>query len=372
MKKSLVIWTGMPSENLSGGDSYLVKFIKFSNLNPDIILPEQSKKFISQYVSETYEVSPSNSEDLFSLIKIYAKRLIQSLYILLTNKKHYELAIASSPFLFDILPLALSRSKKKVVILYHVIPKRKPKNLKTLLRFAIAGIEKKISFFLIKKYITTIITGNKVEKQKLDSIFPNKKIIIADAGFDTKIIDKYPKQKKDKNLACFAGRLTSQKGIFDLVEIMSFLKSTHPKLKLVMLGDGPDRKELELRIKKANLSSIELKGFVSEAEKYKYLNKAAYFFFPSYEEGWGIALAEALYTKNICFCYELPHYKSIFSTYPIYAKKGSTKDFIAGFSRHKKPNLNKQKSFMKKYDDKIVIRKVIDRLTKDLKGNTHF
>lgn len=352
----------MPSENLSGGDSYLVKLIKLSNLKPEIILPKQSKKFVSQYVSKTYEVSPSNSEDLSSLIKTYIIRLIQSIYILLTNKEHYDLAIASSPFLFDILPLSLSSSSKKAVILYHVIPKRKAKNFKTAARFAIAGIEKAISFFLIKKFIDIIITGNEIEKKKLQTIFPSKKIIIAHAGLDTKIIDRHPKQKKDKNLACFVGRLTSQKGIFDLVEIMKSLSLSHPKLKLVMLGDGPDRKELESRIKEAKLSSIELKGFVTEDEKYKCLNKAAYFFFPSYEEGWGIALAEALYTKDICFCYELPHYNSIFSNYPLYVKKGSTKDFISKFLKHASPNLDKQKQFIKKYDDTNVIRDVVKQI----------
>jgi len=340
MTKSLMIWNGMPGEKPSGGDNYVIKLIKLSNLKPDLLSPTTAKNLVAEDISQHYKISSSNTDNFFIIFFIYLIRIIQAIYISLTNKKQYDLAITSSPFFFDILPLALSKSSRKVVILYHVIPQRKAKNLKTKIRFTIANIEKAISFSLIRKHVDTIITGNEVEKQKLKSIFPNKKIIIADAGFDTQIINKQPKQKKDPNAITFAGRLTTQKGIFDLVTIMKSLSKTHPKLKLTILGDGPDRKEFEQKIKQAKLNNIQLKGFVSEEEKYKTLNKSKYFFFPSYEEGWGISLAEALYTENICFTYKLPHYPSIFTNHPIYIKTGNTKEFINQFQQ-------KQTSFKK-------------------------
>ena len=45
------------------------------------------------------------------------------------------------------------------------------------------------------------------------------------------------------------------------------------------------------------------------------------------EEGWGIALAEALYCECRCLCYELPHYRSIFAEFPVYTRIGDPKDF---------------------------------------------
>jgi len=82
-----------------------------------------------------------------------------------------------------------------------------------------------------------------------------------------------------------------------------------------------------------NLTNIQLAGFVSEEEKLLLLRNQNTFFFPSYEEGWGIALAEALYCECRCICYELPHYRSIFGDFPIYARLGDADDFTRAFQQ---------------------------------------
>ncbi len=358
---NLFIWNGMTEKKSSGGDAYASKLINLSNLNPELISPDFTKSLVEKSISQHYKTSSEIPSGIFSTLSLYIKRSSQSKKIV--KNKRYDLAIACTPFIYDLIPLAKSKAKTKAVILYHVIPKRKATNLSNAFRFSLANIENKISFNLIRKHADIILTGNEVEKKKLENIFPGKKIIIAHAGLDTEKINIYKKHPKDPNLALFAGRLTTQKGILDLVDIMKSLSKNNSKLKLVILGDGPDKEELKSRISKEKIKSISLKGFVSEKEKYQYLSKAKYFFFPSYEEGWGIALAEALYLNCQSICYELPHYKSIFSNYPNYIQIGNISKFSETFEKIKGSNPNsKQASFMKKYTDKKVISDVIKQI----------
>jgi len=182
------------------------------------------------------------------------------------------------------------------------------------------------------------------------------------AGFDASVIDRAPRREKDPNLACFVGRLVSQKGIFDLVTVMEAMAKKNPALRLAIAGSGPEKGLLEQHIRERQLSNIDLVGFVSEEQKIDLLQRSTYFFFPSYEEGWGIALAEALYCECRCVCYELPHYRSIFGDFPIYARLADPQDFIRAVPIEGKVS-SQQKSFVRQYDDSIIVQTLVQHLT---------
>ena len=58
--------------------------------------------------------------------------------------------------------------------------------------------------------------------------------------------------------------------------------------------------------------SIEWPGFVSEEEKRRLLGNSALLLAPSYEEGWGISVAEALATELPVVGYRLPVLDELF------------------------------------------------------------
>lgn len=92
------------------------------------------------------------------------------------------------------------------------------------------------------------------------------------------------------------------------------------------------------------------------------LKKSACFFFPSYEEGWGIALAEALYCECRCVCYELPHYRSVFGDFPVYARLGDPADFVRAFQQGGAVS-PEQKNSVRQYDDQLVARRLVEHLS---------
>ncbi|OIP25421.1 hypothetical protein AUK11_00560 [bacterium CG2_30_37_16] len=93
-----------------------------------------------------------------------------------------------------------------------------------------------------------------------------------------------------ENQIIFIGRLVEQKGIWDLVEVFEKISPDFPKLKLVVIGDGPEKKKLE---KKKN-PKILLLGNISNKKVIQNLYRSNLFVNPSYSEGISTTILEAL------------------------------------------------------------------------------
>jgi glycosyltransferase involved in cell wall biosynthesis len=93
-----------------------------------------------------------------------------------------------------------------------------------------------------------------------------------------------------------AGSLVKWKGFTDLILAMSELKKTR-KARLLILGEGPQRSDLEALIKELNLSqTVKLLGFVDNP--LKYFRHANIFVLSSHVEGLPNVLVEAM----MCGC----------------------------------------------------------------------
>lgn len=364
--KALLIWNGMAAKQVSGGDMYIKKFVDYSGIAFDIVLSKQADDLLETVSGKRFITDNRTAQGTVALTSLYIRRALKGWRIVKAEKPaDVDMVLASSPFLPDILPAIAAKATHRAVILFHLIPKRKGASFRTKLRFAVARLEQKISLIFIGRYFDTILAGNVVVQKELQQRFPNKRIVIAEAGMDTRLIDAAAKQTKDPNLGLFIGRLTTQKGILDLVDIVAAITKRRPDFKLSVIGDGQDRNLFTDKIKQSGLNNITLEGFVDENRKYELMKQAQFFLFPSYEEGWGIALAEALYAGEAAFCYELPHYRSIFSEYPYYAALGD-KDALARdvIKYYDAPLKRNQVQYFARFDDRQVIQDVITAVVK--------
>jgi glycosyltransferase involved in cell wall biosynthesis len=100
----------------------------------------------------------------------------------------------------------------------------------------------------------------------------------------------------DEPILIAAGSLVVWKGFIDLIMAMSELQKTR-KARLLILGDGPQRGDLETLIKELNLShAVKLLGFVDNP--LKYFRHADVFVLSSHVEGLPNVLVEAM----MCGC----------------------------------------------------------------------
>ncbi|MEX2512911.1 MAG: glycosyltransferase [Cyclobacteriaceae bacterium] len=93
----------------------------------------------------------------------------------------------------------------------------------------------------------------------------------------------------------FVGRLyDDHKRVSDLIEAISLLKV--PNVKLLIIGEGKDRKALEERVKNLNLEKIVIfLGYQSKPDLYYQLMDV--FCIPSSREGFGLVAAEAMINR---------------------------------------------------------------------------
>ena len=182
-------------------------------------------------------------------------------------------------------------------------------------------VEKKIIFFgknIIRKVCKNAVAISAPSKKIIDLIaryfseeeFKNIKTYVIPMGINTENIK--PKIIKDQNEEklniLFVGRFSEKKGVEILIESIYNVKQKLPekKIKLVLAGDGDQKKIYEKLIKKYNLDlTVEIIGFVDEVRKYELLYRTDLLVVPSIEskdgdiEGLPVVILEGLYCKAI-------------------------------------------------------------------------
>ena len=99
-------------------------------------------------------------------------------------------------------------------------------------------------------------------------------------------------EKNAGDVILSAGRLTRQKDFPTLIRAFALLKCERP-VRLLILGEGEDRSELEQLVNELGLNGqVRLPGFVSNP--YAYMRQASIFVLSSQWEGFGLVVAEAL------------------------------------------------------------------------------
>ena len=100
-----------------------------------------------------------------------------------------------------------------------------------------------------------------------------------------------------KSILCVA-RLIPQKRLDVLIDAVSHLKQ-YMDIKLIILGDGPEKGNLRRLISNLGLEgTVEMPGFIPREELPNYYGKCDLFVLPSVNEGFGLTLAEAMLNRR--------------------------------------------------------------------------
>ena len=160
--------------------------------------------------------------------------------------------------------------------------------------------------FSKKIYKITCPTISSYKNLKNLNIFPESKLkILYDPIISTKIIHKKKYEKlntvieKDEFILSI-GRLTKQKNFQLLIKAFFNISKKIPKIKLIILGEGEERGNLEKIIKDLNLENkVFLLGHKSNV--FNYLYKAKCFISSSFYEDPGFVLIEAGFLNKVVF-----------------------------------------------------------------------
>ena len=118
-------------------------------------------------------------------------------------------------------------------------------------------------------------------------------------------IDNNKKSKLNNKNIITVGRLATEKGYEDLIDVMKIIHNKDKSVKLIICGDGYLKESLINKIHELKLEkNIILKGFLKEKElENEYLNSSIYVM-SSYHESFGLVLLEAMNYGLPCIAFD--------------------------------------------------------------------
>jgi len=131
-------------------------------------------------------------------------------------------------------------------------------------------------------------------RQELLSAGITAPIELLQNGVNQAIFKKKSNAKFTTPTIGYLGRLKKYKSIDHLLRAMPIIKDVIPDIKLLIIGEGDHKKELQKVSKDLEIEgAVDFVGRVSEDEKVTLLNKLWCTVNPSPKEGWGLTVIEA-------------------------------------------------------------------------------
>jgi glycosyltransferase involved in cell wall biosynthesis len=139
-------------------------------------------------------------------------------------------------------------------------------------------------------------------------------------GIDT---TEFSASSKDRDIDLLAvGSLIPLKRYDIFIEIVAELKKQLPDLKVMLVGDGPEKEKLQELIAEFGLqSAIILTGELPHPEVLQMMQRAKIFLHPSSYEGFGVVCLEALYGGASVISFVKPMCKEIKNWYIVKSKE---------------------------------------------------
>ena len=250
---------------------------------------------------------------------VYLARIIKSIFLLRKIPKDKYLIFCSCHYLVDVLPAVIFKfmnpGSRIIVYLHHLAPGfLKRTRYHPVMPSMLTWLNQLLSLFLIRNFADIVFSYTFMVPTLKRLGVDEAKICFTHNSVDLEKIEKLGSIDRDSKGydACFLGRLAPLKGIFDIVDMYGELRVDNPDAKIAVMGaDIPKySQQLKAKIKDLNLeNNIIILGAVSEEEKYSILKSSKVFVFPSYEEGWGIAILEAMACGLAIIAYDLPAYQ---------------------------------------------------------------
>jgi glycosyltransferase involved in cell wall biosynthesis len=308
---SFSAWAG----GMSGGDRHLLEMAAHWREHVDIeaMAPPQAAELLEEFLPgvNLHPIgwgSPRVNASGPLLSGEYLRRSLRAQI----RPPRADVVIAASHFLPDACALAAAvrRGAAGVTYVYHLVGERTERSARSLW----SRYDERASLAILRRRAAVVFACNSATAGALENqgFAPTR----TDVGINTAAFAQARPAGAPPRIA-FVARLARSKGVLDAVQALALVRRSVPAVQLVMVGSGPERGAAERRAQELGVSdAIEWTGFVSEERKHSLMAQARVFLAPSYEEGWGIAVAEALASGLPVVAYRLPILDEVFG--PVY------------------------------------------------------
>lgn len=196
--------------------------------------------------------------------------------------------------------------KPKICLVFHVHKRVFQQQLPWWISWLFVWLETWCMPRLYKRSQFVTISRTSLEEMEAHR-FSQMPIEIVHSGVG---VDCVPGLKSPTPIISYVGRLKRYKRVDALIEAFSRVRQEHPDARLVIAGAGDQEPNLRQLAAETGLGdAIEIRGYVSDAEKVEVLQQSWLFVSPSSMEGWGIAAIEANACGTPALAYDVPGLK---------------------------------------------------------------
>ena len=334
MQSKIIMFLNAYTQGISGGDIRCIEIAKRIFPSSMCVVTSNLGERLCRENGLEAEFCLTTEEKRFgSLISTYIKRTLVAIKILKRSKVQDAILYSTSDFFPDVIPAFLLRlfgkENKWVQVIHHIIPNPFLRRGNFLRNF-IAFITQRISFLFIRFKADKIVAiGPELAEVLKDKGFKESRVSVGYNGVDIKkIVNKSIDNETKGYNAIFVGRLHPNKGIEDLIDVWNMFAKEGKSYTLGVIGKGEQLfiESIKSKIKDYGIEDkVSLLGYVGDI--YSYMKKADVFTFPSYEEGWGISICEALICESPVIVYDLPVYRKIYDEALTYVETGDKESF---------------------------------------------
>lgn len=308
-------------KGMSGGDQMAIQIFRRikTSFSSVVLLTNTDGKSAGdrESLQVKYLITPLWFDQLGILPSYILRTFIAIFYLFQVKPK---IIYSGSDFFPDVLPAWIykkfSPGVKWVQCVFHIYSpwQQRPGN-KILNWLSIRA--QNLSLMIAKNSDGVVVINTEVREKLIQKRYNKDKLELITPGIDFSKIEAVKSENNKKLIydAIFVGRLNYSKGILDLPLIWRHVIKYCPKARLAIIGGGSDqiKKKLEESIMSNRLTGyIDILGYLQTEQTYRLLKSAKVFVFPSYEEGFGIAIVEALAAKLPIVAWDLSVYDGLF------------------------------------------------------------
>jgi glycosyltransferase involved in cell wall biosynthesis len=167
---------------------------------------------------------------------------------------------------------------------------------------------------LLKKADTCVTVSNSTAKALVKLGLQRNRIHVSGNGVDLEYIKSFKTEDTKASDGVFVGRVSREKGVFDLIKSWKQIVDNETNAQLRIIGSGPNMDNVKKMVSELGLNeNIAVMGQLGDKEMYTLMKASKVFVFPSYFEGWGLAVAESLACGLPAICYDISAIHEVFS-----------------------------------------------------------
>ena len=218
---------------------------------------------------------------------------------LLKNK--YDIIIADLGHAVPwISPILMKR--KTIISFLHLHKRSLPGQVRRLLAYSITAIEKLYFIIYSKSHFVTISNTSLLDLQNLG--IKSKNISLINPGVNSELF--HPSIKTEHPSLVYFGGMRPYKRAEESLYLLKELRNEISDLKLIMIGEGPSRHELQrLSVELGLMEYVLFTDRVSDSKVAEFVASSWLNIHSSVTEGWGISIIEAASAGTPTVCYKV-------------------------------------------------------------------